>query len=324
MRIALVALVAAGLAAFTYLYLERTGPRGWPALVCRAVAWAAIGLLLLNVGCPVAGRPLRPIVLLDASLSMAAPGGRWSEARDSAARWGDVRRFGDERGAADSAPSRGRSLLAPALTAASASDRPVIVVTDGEIEDAGDIPADILARGAVRVFQRTPAPDLAIVRVTGPARVTAGDSIALDVEIEASGGLSPDTVSVQVVSAGKRLGVRRVRMAGGSGRSRIVVPSSAAGPGDHLLEVSFAGWTDAEPRTDARLHLVSVTPTPGVVLLAAPADWDSRFLYRALRDVAQLPVRGFVRLDANRWRSMNDLASCPRNKCARRHVAPIC
>ena len=70
----LVVLLAAALAAFTYLVLERTGRRGWVPLVCRTVAWAALGLLLLNVSCPVAGVPRRPLVLLDASLSLTAPG----------------------------------------------------------------------------------------------------------------------------------------------------------------------------------------------------------------------------------------------------------
>ena len=65
---------------------------------------------------------------------------------------------------------------------------------------------------------------------------------------------------------------------------------------------------DAEPRTDTRLLVITVAPTPGVVLLAGPADWDSRFLYRTLRDVAQLPVRGFARVDPGRWRSMADLS----------------
>jgi hypothetical protein len=71
--------------------------------------------------------------------------------------------------------------------------------------------------------------------------------------------------------------------------------------------VRLAGHEDAEPRTDIRLHLVTVAATPGVVLLADPADWDSRFLYTALRDVAQLPVRGFVRIAGEQWRSMTDL-----------------
>jgi hypothetical protein len=311
LRALIVLLLAGGLAAFTYLRLERIGRRGWVPLVCRAIAWAALGLLLLNLSCPVSRPPGRPLVLLDASLSMAAAGGHWAEARDSAARWGDVRRFGDERGPEDTLPSRGRSLLTPALTAASATDRRVVVVTDGEIEDAGDLPPDLLPRATVRLFSRTPRPDLALVDLTGPGRVTAGDSIPLEVEVEARGGASADSVTVEATLAGKRLASRKLRLKGGSARGRLDLSANAVGPGEHVLHVGLVGANDAEPRTDTRLHIVTVAPTPGVVLLAAPADWDSRFLYRALRDVAQLPVRGFVRIDPDRWRSMADLSVVP-------------
>ena len=311
LRAILVLLFAAAVAAFTYLVLERTGRRGWTPLVCRAIAWAALGLLLLNVSCPVAGVPRRPLVLLDASLSLSAPGGRWVEARDSATRWGEVRRFGDERGSDDTLPDRGRSLLGPALIASSASDRPVIVVTDGEIEDAGDLPPDLLPRVAVRLFPRTVRPDLALTRVTGPMRVTAGDSIPLELEVQAVGGATADSVVVEAALGGKRLAARTLRLRNGSARGRLAFASSAVGPGEHVLRVSLVGAGDAEPRTDTRLHVVSVAPTPGVVLLADPADWDSRFLYRTLREVAQLPVRGFARVDPDRWRSMADLSIVP-------------
>jgi len=310
-RAILVLLAAAGLAAFTYLVLERTGRRGWVPIVCRAVAWAALGLLLLNLSCPVAGVTRRPLVLLDASLSLSAAGGRWIEARDSAARWGDVRRFGDERGSDDTLPDRGRSLLGPALIAASVSDRPVIVVTDGEIEDAADIPPDLLPRVAVRLFPRAARPDLALTRVTGPARVTAGDSIPLELEVEAVGGAKGDSVMVEATLGAKRLAARTLRLRNGSARGRLAFASSAVGPGEHVLRVSLVRTGDAEPRTDTRLHVISVAPTPGVVLLAAPADWDSRFLYRTLREVAQLPVRGFARVDPEHWRSMTDLSIVP-------------
>src|SRR5688572_16573493 len=132
MRVFLVVAAGLALAAFTYLQLERLGRKALVPLVCRTVAWSALGLLLINLGCPVSDPPGRPLVLLDGSLSMTAPGGRWREARDSAAALGDVRIFGDERGSGDSMPTRGRSLLLPALTAAAASARPVVVVTDGE------------------------------------------------------------------------------------------------------------------------------------------------------------------------------------------------
>jgi len=250
LRAILILLLAGALAAFTYLRLERIGARGWVPMVCRGIAWAALGLLLLNLSCPVAGAPRRPLVLLDASLSLSAAGGRWSEARDSAARWGELRRFGDERGSDDSLQSRGRSLLGPALVAASASDRPVVVVSDGEIEDAADLPPDLLARTTVRLFPRAARPDLALTRVTGPERVTAGDSIPLEVEVEARGGASADSTTVEATLGGKRLAARALRMRNGTARGRLALSSGAVGPGEHVLHVSLVGAHDAEPRTD--------------------------------------------------------------------------
>jgi hypothetical protein len=308
----LVVLAAFGLAAFTYLGLERMGRRSWIPLGCRAIAWSALGLLLVNLSCPVSGAPLRPLVLLDASLSMGAAGGRWAEAKDSAARWGEVRQFGDTRPGTDSAATRGRSLLAPALLAASASERPLVVVTDGEIEDVREVPPDLLTRSGIRLFQRASQPDLAVTRVTGPSRVSERDSIPLEVDVQPMGGKAGDSVAVEVLSGSNRLASETVRLRGeAGGRARIVVSSAALSSGDHLLRVALARSRDAEPRTDSRLHLVTVAPTPGVVFLAAPADWDSRFLYRTLREVGQLPIRGYVRLDGNRWRSMTNLRPVP-------------
>jgi hypothetical protein len=306
----LVVLLSAGLAAFTYLRLERLGPRAWLPLVSRAIAWSAIGLLILNVGCPIAGRPEPPLVLLDGSLSMDAPGGRWAEARDSARRVGEIRTFGDEDGFTDSLPTLGRSLLRPALTAAAASSRPVFVVTDGEVEDAGDLPPELLGRATVEVFPRRPRADIALVNLSGPSRVTAGDSIVLQVEAQAVGGAQAKRVSVEVLSGGKTVASRSLDLGdGAAARTPIAVSSSAIGAGNHLLRVRLGDTGDEEPRTDTRLHLVTVAPTPGVVLLADPADWDSRFLYHTLRDVAQLPVRGYARLEGDRWRSMSDLSA---------------
>ncbi|HEY3012723.1 MAG TPA: hypothetical protein VGJ36_08260 [Gemmatimonadales bacterium] len=314
----LAVLLAFGLSAFTYLGLERLGRRAWVALLCRALAWTALGLLLVNLSCPARGAPLRPLVLLDASLSLGAAGGHWREARDSALRWGEILSFGDERLSSDTAPTRGRSLLAPALIAASASDRPVIIVSDGEIEDGREIPADILARSGVRLFPRDQRADLAISLVSGPSRVSAGDSIPLELQVEASGGETRDTVAVEVVSGTTRLAKRIVRLKGkAAGRARIVVPSAGLSPGDHVLRVRLVQSGDAEPRTDTRLHLVTVAATPGVVFLAGPADWDSRFLYQTLREVGQLPVRGYVRLEGNRWRSMTDLRAVPAEQVRR-------
>ncbi len=310
MRAALVILLAAALAAFTYFRLEGIGSRGWVPMACRAIAWAALGLLILNVSCPAPGTIQPPFVLLDGSLSLTAPGGRWQPARTSALKLGEVRLFGDERSGRDTLPDRGRSLLGPSLTAAAASDRPIIVMTDGEVEDAADLAPELLGRASVRVFPRDTQPDRAVTAVTGPSRVTAGDSIVLEAEVQLVGGAAREDMRLEVLSGAKRVGSQAVRMDGNGGRARVALSSSEIGPGDHVLRIRLTG-SDAEPRTDTRLHLVTVAPTPGVVLLASPGDWDSRFLYRALRDVAQLPVRGFVRLETDRWRSMTDLRPVP-------------
>ena len=222
---------------------------------------------------------------------------------------GEVRFFGDERSGADSLPNRGRSLLAPALSAAAASDRPVIVITDGEIDDASEIPADLLARARVEVVPRTSVRDVAVLSVDGPARVTAGDSLRYDVAVRFAGDSSQDSAVVELRSddAKRTLLARRVvRSSGGEARGVLRAASAGIAAGEHLLSMQVVGSGDSEPRTDERLVHLTVAQTPGVVLVANPADWDARFLFRAIRDVAALPVRGYVRI-GDSWRSMADL-----------------
>ncbi|HWA57012.1 MAG TPA: hypothetical protein VG692_07150 [Gemmatimonadales bacterium] len=307
MRVILVVAAAAAAAWFTYWRLEQLGRRGWIAALCRAIAWAALGVLLLDLTCAVKPGPgARPLVLLDGSLSMAAAGGRWQEARDSARAWGEVRLFGERRAGADSLPTLGRSDLGPAIAAAAASDRPVIVVTDGELDDAADLAPEALARVGVRLLPRVAGPDLAIQRVRGPDRVTAGDTIRLEAEVRAYAS-EADSARVEVRLDQKLLARRALRLGrDGAGTAVLTFPSAGLS-GDLLFRVSLAGPGDREPRDDARLWRVRVTPTPGVVLVASPPDWDARYLFRTLREVGQLPVRGYARF-ATGWRAMETLA----------------
>ena len=308
-RILLVVLAAVALSAGTYLGLERLGRRAWPAIVARAVAWAALGVLLLNVSCPRPPAARRSIVLLDGSLSMTSGGRDWAAARRLADSLGEVRTFGDERPGVDSLPNRGRSLLAPALTAAAASDRPVIVLTDGEIDDATELPADLLARTRIDVLPRTSTRDVAVVNVDGPARVTAGDSLRYDITVRFAGDSGRDSAIVELRSddAKRTLLTRRVvRGTGGDARAVLRAGTGGITAGEHLLSVNVVDNSDAEPRTDVRMVHLSVAATPGVVLVANPGDWDARFLFRTIREVAALPARGYVRI-GDSWRTMTDL-----------------
>lgn len=304
MPVVLVLGLAAFLSWFTYWRLERIGARAWPAALARTVAWSALGLLLLDLTCSTRPGPAaKPLVLLDGSLSMTAAGGRWAAARDSASAWGEVRLFGDSRTTADTTPHFGRSELAPALRAAAASDRRVIVVTDGELDDAQDLSPEALARVGVRTFPRQATPDLAVTRVEGPDRITAGDTIRIAATVRAYGAAS-DSGRIEIRLDQRVLARQAIRLGtDGSASVTLSLPSTGLS-GDVLLRIGLTGSTDAEPRDDARLWLVRVTPTPGIVVLASPGDWDARFLFNGIRSVAELPVRGYSRIEAGRWRSM--------------------
>lgn len=310
MRALLVVILGIFLAVTTYVGLERLGRRALVPMFARAVAWAALGLLLVNVSCPRPAAERRPLVLLDASLSMSSGGQAWEVTRAAAESLGEVRFIGDERPGVDSTPSRGRSRVAPAIAAALALDRPVVIVTDGEVEDAAEIPAGARRELRIVAHPRVPVADLAIVEVNGPDRLTAGDSIRVTAIVRAFGAaITRDTIGIELVSDDARgtvLASRVVRLRNGEGD--VVLRAGSAGllPGEHLLRVRLRGPADAEPRTDERLLHLRIAATPGVVLVASPADWDSRFLFHAVRDVSALPTRGYVQL-GDRWLGMGDL-----------------
>lgn len=289
--------LAAAFAVASYFVQGVPDRRLWPAVAGRAVAWSAAVLLVVNPGCAVGGPAERPLVLLDTSLSLSGPGGDLAAARAAADSIGDVQPFGSSR------------VRAP-LIAASASGRQVAVITDGEIRDALELPADLLAATRVRLFPRRPVEDVAITSVAAPRWVQAGDTLQIQVSVEAFGGLAAGPVAIEVQSGG-RVFARGAAELGGAPRGQvtIAVPTAGLDVGDRVLEVVLGDHRDAEPRTDLRRVMITITPSPGIVLVAAAAGWESRFLYRTIRELAGVPVRGYFQVEPGAWRSMDGLAS---------------
>jgi hypothetical protein len=313
-------LAAAGLAAAAYVPLRGLGPGRWAPAVCRALALLVLLLLLADPLLP-GGRPARPLVLLDASLSMGGAGGQWAAARESAAARGEFRLVGDDSPRGDTTPHRGASRLGPALRAAAVADRPLVIVTDGEVDDAAALDPAAMARAALVVLPRPPLAGAAIAALDGPDRATVGDTLEFSAEIGMfagpAGELPSDSLQLDVTLAGRVLLRRPVGQAS-PGRHRIefALPAAALGAGTHALRMALTP-ADLEPRDDTRLWLVTVTATPGAVLLARPGDWDARLLHRTLREVAGIPVRGFVHLGEGGWRRMDDLRPASEAEVAR-------
>lgn len=312
----LAVVLAFGVGAGAYLWYERLGRAGAGLALLRGTAGALLGLLILDLTCARVGGAGRPLVLLDGSLSMAAAGGRGAEARDSAQRWGELRFFGADPTGPDSAPGFGRSTLRAGLIAAAAQDRPVIVVSDGAVSDAGEIPADLLAKASVRLFPRNETADAAVLRAEAPAQVALDDTLTLRVTVGRNGPIAR-TGELDILSDGSSVLGTTQRLDGEVVEHTFRIPARRLGAGEHLLAARVTVAGDAEPRDDLRELLVHVTPLPGVVLLAAPPDWDGRQLYTTLRDVASLPVRGFVHLGAAGWRSMDGLRPVDEGSVAR-------
>jgi hypothetical protein len=284
----------------------------------RATGIGAVLLLLVN---PTQSRPEPasgpPLVLLDASLSMAAPAGPWQAALDSArhlAASGPIWRFGSGVAAFDSGPpADGATRLAPALAAAAARGGAIVVVTDGAIADAAELPADLRRRPRVLVLQRARTFDAFVASIDGPRRLVGGDTVRLRVAYGTAGtrdGGRGTRGALAVEVEGRRLLTRSVTLPdSGLAVSELTLASSLLPrPGFHALDVRLEGVRDAEPRDDARTFVIEVSPQPTAVVLAAPPDWESRFFARALSDVARVPVKLFVRTEPGRWRDAATLA----------------
>ncbi len=286
-------------------------------VILRGVAVLALILLVWN---PASSRLLpagdQPLVLLDASLSMS--GAPWraalDSARDFARRRAVVWRFGTAVTAFDTAPpAAGASHLAPALEAAAGRAGEVVVVTDGEIDDVADIPADLLRRPRVVITPRRSFADAYVAGVEGPRHVTRTDTLGLKVSYGVGGKRETGNgkrVTLVVKIADGVLASQRVTLPdSGTLSTEVTFPvSRIPSPGWTVLQVSLDGVNDAEPRDNSRLFAIDVSLEPAAVIFASPPDWETRFLARTLGDVARVPVKVFVETEAGRWRDGATLA----------------
>jgi hypothetical protein len=277
----------------------------------RVLALLALILLLWN---PASSRVLptgdEPIVLVDASLSMT--GAPWRAALDSARararRRAIVWRFGTRVSMFDTTPpADGASRLAPALEAAASRAGEVIVLTDGALDDVDKIPPDLLRRPRVVLVPRPAFWDAYVAGVEGARHVLRGDTVRLKVSYGVAGarGKGLGTGCTIVVSAGnRRLLSQRVTLPdSGTISTELTFPvSRIPNSGWSVLEIRLDGAGDAEHRDDARLFALEVSSEPAAVILASPPDWESRFLAKAISDVARVPVKMFVETELGRWR----------------------
>ena len=308
----LAALVGAIVMAWQYGRGAFTPRFGLPALL-RFAAVLLVTALLLDAPAGRAATP-RPDVLLDASESWlrAAPRcDRWRMALDSAAALGGGGRllFGDSVRAAGatSAPDDNASRLRQVADRAAGTGRPVVLITDGELDDPDALAA--LPRGSrAIVMPCAPGRDAAVASLDAPRTMLAGDTITTRVTIAAGGaGASAGQVEIRLDSA--MLATTRFDALAPWGENTVELRGvPAGGERASVLRAIVRSDGDAEPRNDTLGVGVDVSRAPAAVFVSSAPDFDSREAVAALRGVTSLPTRAYYRVAPGVWRAEGSLA----------------
>ncbi len=290
----------AGLAIAVVAYGWRD-PRGTPEralpVLLRAAALTALIAALLDA--PLGRvRRMAPLVAVDASASWhrAAGDSAWraalaraSEAGgDSIVLFGDSARVAELPATATDAASRVRPMVARAL----ASGRPTVVVTDGVIEDPGELRA-LPAGSRVEVIAPSRGSDLALVALELPRTHMQGDTLEARVTVAAG-------------PSGARFG-RVSLMAGDAHVAEAALDSATvdaertytlrapirAGDGPIVIRAIITVAGDIEPRNDTLRAVVDVSEAAGAVFVSTSPDLDARFAVGVLRGTLSLPTRAY-------------------------------
>lgn len=312
--VAVGAVISVAVGAGVYLWAERLGTVGAGMAALRAAALTALVLLLVNPARIQRVRGGPPTVLLDASLSMGTAGGHWQQARDRALALAGaperILRFGSTVSLFDTTPPvAGVTRLAEALRAAVARSGPVIVVTDGVVDDAGILPP-ALTRGVKTVlFPRDTVPDAALIDLAIEVQVQRGDSVPGTFLVSTTGPLRATSGRFEILAGDRRLLVNNLTLppAPGMARRTFLLPAGLLSAGVHVLTFRLTVSGDGEPGDDVRQRVLTVTEQSHVVVLVNPPDWEGRFLVSTLAEVAHTTVRGFARVRPERWVDMRTL-----------------
>jgi hypothetical protein len=325
--VAAVGLAAVAAALAVYLLLERVGAAGIPLALLRATAWGSLAILLVDPGCRRLGPASAPVVLLDHSASMSDPGdpggaggARWRAALDTAraiaGRSGRILMFGAQPATlrADARPDAPASRLLPAWREAAALGGPVAVVTDGEVDDARDLPPDFLRLARVVVLPRPARVDVGVAALDLPPALRAGDTATAGVVLVAAGAAPSDTAALTLFEGPRVVARARVALGAGGGLRRELrfvpaEPPAGSEREERRYEARVTGVrADAEPRDDARTTLAEVSRTSAIVVLSDSPDWDFRALAGTLPRTAGAPVSAFARVaPEGPWRDARSL-----------------
>ncbi len=303
------------------------------ALRCLAVVLLAALLL----GAPSApARPASAMLALDASQSWLRSSGLPSEAQSAAF----VRSFVDSlRGpttdlilVGDSireldvdellafTPSDASSRVRPAVDRAAALGRPLLLITDGEIEDPEAL-ADAPAGSSVHIPVHPELADIAIVELLLAANATGGDTLQATALVSA-GGAGAAAGSVRLLLDGRPVANASVANLAPYASTRVSLPLIVPrGSRISIVTAVVSSSGDRQARNDTLTTVLEVGDRPPAVFVSTAPDLDVREALRLLRGALSLPTRAYLRLAPGTWREEGSLAPIAESEVRARAAA---
>ncbi|MBL0939909.1 MAG: hypothetical protein IBJ03_13525 [Gemmatimonadaceae bacterium] len=333
MLISWVAALAVGVLAAWLAYGRSRGAAGEAArprvLLLALIRGAAVTLVAaLLFGAP-SGRatPREPLIAIDRSASWRRAMGddsafvrAWRSAvRDSLSRVatdapviaiGDSLRDVSRDEIGSWVPDDAASRVRPAVDRAASLGRSLVLVTDGEVDDAEVLAEAPPGSRAVRLAS-TPRQDVGIAELTVPGSITAGDTLEAAITL-ASGGVATADGTLQLLVDGRVVATSPVPAMAPHASSRISMrvnaPAAAAAGGVALIQAALSVAGDAESRNDTLGVAVDVGDRPSAVFVSTAPDLDVREVLTVLRGALDVPTRAYLRVAPGLWRVEGSLA----------------
>jgi hypothetical protein len=272
-------------------------------------------------------------LILDAPLGFAAPTSAWaaldvssSMVRDDSTTWRAARdslRRARRTGAADSVfvfgdsirrgdtagpPSDPTTRLRPVVERALGAGHPLLVITDGEVDDP-DALASLPAGSRLIVVKHPPRRDLGVVSIDAPRALVSGDTAEVRVTLAAGGsGASAGTLSLTLND--RPIATTAVDSIAPFAERTISMKARLQGTsGSALLRASVSSAGDSNWHDDTLSVAVDLSPAASAVFVSTSPDFDARYALAVLRGSLGIPTRGFFRVAPGEWRADGSLAA---------------
>ena len=315
----LLALVVGGAGTYAAYPRLRAADRGVrAAALLRAVGLSLAAALGFNVVLGSARAP-RPLVALDVSASwlrggdssrfVAARVAALAAASDSVITLGDSSRRVTTTTASADASSR----LRPVAERAIAAGRPLVVFTDGELDDPDAI-AGLPIGSRLEVAAAGTARDAAVIDVHAPRVASDGDTVEVRVTVGAGSG-GAGTGRLTLALDGRQVASASFDSLGAYGERAVTLRFVASGVraggtmGDRELRADLASDGDGDVRNNTTATAMDIGSAAAAVLVSTAPDLDARELASLLRGTAALPTRSYFRVAPGQWREDGTLAA---------------